>query len=327
MVIPDRVISFGDYAFKNNKLTSVVIPDSVAYIESNAFEGNPLELISISLSAPFPITVFPEGVLIDYRGLNQSPKDISPSSSIFDENIEGGSAVATLITTDPDAGDTHAYSLINGEGDADNGAFVIDGNQLKIVESPDFEERNSYSIRLQTKDSGGLTFEKVFMLSVNDLEEVPAEIYELPSTNNGIGGTKQDDVISGTDQDDYIFGKKGDDILEGLNGDDLIRGGGGHDMLKGSDGNDFLNGSKGRDILIGGAGSDVFKNSKGIDLVQDFSIQQGDRIALPKSGKYKVVDDEEGVLITSRSNRSILLSNLEYSDAIAAGINLFVQPA
>ena len=86
-----------------------------------------------------------------------------------------------------------------------------------------------------------------------------------------------------------------------------------------------MNGSKGRDILIGGAGSDVFKNSKGIDLVQDFSIQQGDRISLPKSGKYNFVDDEEGVLITSNSNRSILLANLEYIDAIAAGINLFVQ--
>ena len=179
---------------------------------------------------------------------------------------------------------------------------------------------------MQTKDSGGLTFEKAFTLRVNDLEEVPAEIYELPSTNNGIGGTKQDDVISGSDQDDYIFGKKGDDILQGLNGDDLIRGGGGHDILKGSDGNDFLNGSKGRDILIGGAGSDVFKNSKGIDLVQDFSIQQGDRISLPKSGKYRVFDDEEGVLIISHSRRrSMLLENLEYIDAIAAGINLFVQ--
>ena len=32
--------------------------------------------------------------------------------------------------------------------------------QLKIVESPDFEIKSSYSARLQTTDSGGLTHEK-----------------------------------------------------------------------------------------------------------------------------------------------------------------------
>ena len=124
---------------------------------------------------------------------------------------------------------------------------------------------------------------------------------------------------------DYIFGKNGDDILEGLNGDDLIRGGGGRDTLKGSNGNDYLNGSKGRDVLIGGAGADVFKNSKGLDLVEDFSLQQGDRIALPKSGKYKIIEDDNGVLIKTNSKRGILLEGLEHVEAIAVGIDLFVQ--
>ena len=114
--------------------------------------------------------------------------------------------------------------------------------------------------------------------------------------------------------------------MEGLNGNDLLRGGGGRDTLKGSKGNDYLNGSKGRDILIGGAGADVFKNSKGLDLVEDFSLEQGDKIALPKSGKYKIIEDENGVLITTHPKRGILLQGLEYSEAIAAGIDLLVQP-
>ncbi|MDA9699698.1 hypothetical protein N9U74_00795, partial [Synechococcus sp. AH-736-M02] len=108
-------------------------------------------------------------------------------------------------------------------------------------------------------------------------------------------------------------------------GDDLLRGGGGRDTLKGSKGNDYLNGSKGRDILIGGAGADVFKNSKGLDLVEDFSLQQGDRIALPKSGKYKIIEDDNGVLIKTNSKRGILLEGLEHVEAIAVGIDLFVQ--
>ena len=99
-------------------------------------------------------------VTLNLIDVNEKPVDISVSASSFDENIAGGSAVATLSTSDPDTGDTHTYALVSGEGDADNNAFTIDGNQLKIVESPDFETKSSYSIRLETKDSGGLTFEK-----------------------------------------------------------------------------------------------------------------------------------------------------------------------
>ena len=156
--------------------------------------------------------------------------------------------------------------------------------------------------------------------------ESPAESYELPETTNDIGGTKFSDTLNGTNEADYIFGKKGDDILDGLEGDDLIRGGSGRDTLKGSEGNDYLNGSKGRDILVGGIGADVFKNSKGLDVVQDFSIQQGDKITLPRSGSYEIIEDAEGVLIKTHSKRGILLEGLEYSEVMAVGLDLFVQP-
>ena len=94
----------------------------------------------------------------------------------LDENIVGGSAVATLSRTDPDADDTHTYSLVTGDGDTDNSRFSIDGDQLKVIDSPDFETRSSYSIRVQAKDSGDLTFEKSFTLTVNDLNEVPINL-------------------------------------------------------------------------------------------------------------------------------------------------------
>ena len=40
---------------------------------------------------------------------NNSPVALASSTSTFDENIAGGSAVATLTTSDPDEGDTHTY--------------------------------------------------------------------------------------------------------------------------------------------------------------------------------------------------------------------------
>ena len=71
---------------------------------------------------------------IDFLGLT-----ISPSS--FDEKIDSYSTIALLTTLDGDEGDTHFYSLVIGEGDYDNNAFVVDGNQLKIIELPDFEKK------------------------------------------------------------------------------------------------------------------------------------------------------------------------------------------
>ena len=134
--------------------------------------------------------------------LNQAPTSLTVSASEFDENIAAGVAVASLSSTDPDAGDSHTYALISGTGDTDNGAFTIDGDQLKITDSPDFETKSSYSLRLQTKDSGGLTFEKAFTLSVNDLNDAPSAL-KISSLffDENIADSSAVASLSTTDQD------------------------------------------------------------------------------------------------------------------------------
>ena len=103
-----------------------------------------------------------------------APSDLHLSANSFDENIAAGSVVATLSTTDTDVVDSFAYELVSGVGDADNTAFVIIDDQLKIVESPDYESKKSYRIRLRTEDSDGLLFEREFNLDVNDIDELPS---------------------------------------------------------------------------------------------------------------------------------------------------------
>ena len=61
---------------------------------------------------------FSVGDLID-----ESPSDISLSSTSFNENINSGSVVGTLSTTDADASDSHTYTLVSGIGDTDNSFF------------------------------------------------------------------------------------------------------------------------------------------------------------------------------------------------------------
>ena len=92
---------------------------------------------------------------------NQVPTDIALSNTSVAENSPLGSSVGSFSTTDPDAGDTHTYALVAGFGDGT--AFTIDGSTLKTNTALDFETKSSYLIGVRSTDSGGLSFEKVFM--------------------------------------------------------------------------------------------------------------------------------------------------------------------
>jgi len=113
------------------------------------------------------------------KNINGAPTALSISSSSFNKNIAAGTAVAILSTTDPDSDDTFSYSLVTGNGDRDNSAFSINGNQLIVNAAPDFERQTSYSIRLRSTDQGGLSTETDVTLSVNDLPESVPQTIEI----------------------------------------------------------------------------------------------------------------------------------------------------
>jgi uncharacterized delta-60 repeat protein len=165
---------------------------------------------------------------------NLAPKGITATATKFNENITAGSVVANLNSTDPDAGNTFTYALVAGAGSTDNAAFTISGNQLKINASPNFESKSSYSVRVQTKDQGGLTFEKSFTFGVNDLiEKVTSsastvlapdkDILELTGSKNIFGtGNDRDNTITGNSGRNRITGGLGKDILTGGLGQDVF---------------------------------------------------------------------------------------------------------
>ena len=151
--------------------------------------------------------------VLNVNDVNEAPADLSVSAFTFDENIESGSAVATLSTLDPDFGDAHTYKLDSDQGYFDNGTgstsgsgyagmgsnsayydnslFTIDDNQLKIINSPDFESKSSYLLRLQTIDAGGMTLDKEITVYVANINESPENV--LLSTfafnENIVGGS------------------------------------------------------------------------------------------------------------------------------------------
>jgi gliding motility-associated-like protein len=105
--------------------------------------------------------------------VNVAPTNITLSSSSISENNAVGAVIGTLSSTDADAGDTHSYTLVSGNGSTDNASFTIVGNQLKAAVAFDYELKNSYSIRVKTTDAGGLSFEKVFTITINNVDETP----------------------------------------------------------------------------------------------------------------------------------------------------------
>jgi uncharacterized repeat protein (TIGR01451 family) len=117
---------------------------------------------------------FEKTLTIVVNNVNETPTDLALSATTVNENVAPNTVIGTFSSTDPDTGNSFTYSLIAGTGNTDNTAFSIVGNQLQINNSPDFETKNSYSIRVKTTDQGGLEFEKVLTITVNDVNETPS---------------------------------------------------------------------------------------------------------------------------------------------------------
>lgn len=65
-----------------------------------------------------------------------------------------GITIGTFVATDPDAGQTHTFTLVAGPGDTDNASFVITApNTLKFAPTVSLETKN-YSLLVHATDNG-----------------------------------------------------------------------------------------------------------------------------------------------------------------------------
>jgi len=136
------------------------------------------------------------------NNLNELITDIHLKSIIFDENISPNASIAILSSKDPDLNDTHIYTLVSGDGDSDNSLFSIDGNELKINSSPDYESKSSYNIRLKSTDSGGFSYQKEINLTLKDINEDPFDIFlSLSSFDENISPNATVATLSSKDPD------------------------------------------------------------------------------------------------------------------------------
>ncbi|WP_292840165.1 DUF4114 domain-containing protein, partial [Nostoc sp. NMS8] len=128
---------------------------------------------------------------INLTAVNDAPTNLALSQTNVDDKAAANSVIGTFSSTDPDQNDNFAYSLVSGIDDVDNNAFTIDGNSLKINNSPDFKTKSSYKIRVRTTDDGNLTFEKGLSINVNNGVEIPSR---LTNPNDDIFNITGEDI-------------------------------------------------------------------------------------------------------------------------------------
>ena len=174
--------------------------------EPASFAGGPVSF-SFTTGAQFGAWNQGSGTLsLQPPPTNDNPTDVTLSNQTVGENQQGAT-VGTFATVDPDTDDTFTYSLASGAGDGNNSAFYIEGDVLKTATPLDYETTNTANIRVRSTDSGGLSLEKTFTISVSNFNEPPNDI-ALSSTviNENTGAGARVGQLTTSDPDDSSFG-------------------------------------------------------------------------------------------------------------------------
>ena len=141
-----------------------VVGDQLRSRNSFDFETKSMYLIRAQVSDRSGES-FVEDFVFSVDDLNDAPHGILISPTEFSESVSAASPIALIEALDQDHDDVFSFALVDGLGAWDNDFFSIDGNQLVINVDADFEVKDSYRVRLQVTDSGGLTFEDSFYIS------------------------------------------------------------------------------------------------------------------------------------------------------------------
>ena len=126
----------------------------------------------IALILPLLFISFFSFAQLDPPSVNSDPTDILLNNNSIAENLASNVVVGQFSTEDPDFVNTHTYTLVPGVGDDNNNNFNISGNELRTSKSFDFEAFNTFSIRIQTEDDYGGTFQKQFIINVLNAPEL-----------------------------------------------------------------------------------------------------------------------------------------------------------
>jgi len=122
------------------------------------------------------LLTFQKSFTITVNDSNDTPTSISITSRLVNENATIGVVIGNFSTVDPDLNQTFTYSLVSGTGSTDNSKFYISGNQLMANFIFNYENKRTYSIRVQTNDGNGGILSDTFSIYVIDVNDNPTAL-------------------------------------------------------------------------------------------------------------------------------------------------------
>ncbi len=138
-------------------------------------------------------------ITISLVDINEAPVITNQSLSIA-ENSANGANVGTVIATDPDAGQTKAFSILSGNT---NGAFVINASNglLTVANSStlNFEVTPTFSlvVKVQDNGTGNLSSQATITVSLVNVNESPVITNQSFSVSeNTLNGTTVGNVVA-----------------------------------------------------------------------------------------------------------------------------------
>ena len=114
-------------------------------------------------------------LVIDIADVNETPDELTFTGGSVQENAPIGTIVASANVSDPDAGETFSYELLDNAG----GRFVIDGSGNIVLADGsglDHEAADSHEVTVRATDSAGNTIERTVVIEVTDVNESPVEL-------------------------------------------------------------------------------------------------------------------------------------------------------
>ena len=105
-------------------------------------------------------------ITVDVTNVNEAPVANGASGNVNEDAVVG-TTVATVTSTDPDAGDSATYAITAGN----DGSFAIDSSTGVITTAAglDYETTSSYTLTVEVTDGGGLTDTASVGIAINDV--------------------------------------------------------------------------------------------------------------------------------------------------------------
>jgi Ca2+-binding RTX toxin-like protein len=254
-----------------------------------------------------------KGKLQNFVGNTGSPISIGNPGSIPSVDISN-----RLVTAD---------KLPNGDNVIKTSGGAVDYGQLLTGLAPAFDPKSPNSITTALESSGLLDSSALDRTTKVDYKGTDRDdVYFGGGADDKLEGGKGLDLLYGRAGKDGMKGNEGNDTLYGGDGDDKLDGGDGDDLLYGDTGNDEVKGGKGIDILTGvdlnslqpgvaeidklqgNEDADIFvlgdkikgafylgNGSRDYALIDDFKLDQGDKIQLASAASYSLMTDISGL--------------------------------